>query len=55
MLAKFKSSLVSMLKQDKLPKHIFNIFGPVNLDKIEMVPIGSNITKKTVNNVHCGD
>jgi hypothetical protein len=35
-------SKVSLLKQDKLVRHIFigPLFGPLNLNKIEMVPFG---------------
>jgi hypothetical protein len=41
-----------MLKQHKLATHFQHgeIFGPLNFSKIEMVPIGSNITKP-INNV----
>jgi hypothetical protein len=44
-----------MLKQDKLPILILEgeIFGPLNLSKIEMVPISSNITK-IIDNVNFG-
>jgi hypothetical protein len=48
MLARFKSSCVSMLKQDKFARLIFlqgHIFGPLNISKTEMFPTGFNYNK----------
>ncbi len=50
MLAKLKSGWVSILKQCNINLLCFfkqgEIFGTLNLSKIEMVPVGWNITKK---------